>query len=135
MIISDLVCFKKEECLRPHLVKSITLVCKGCEIALGSHTIQTVPKYIWMQQCYRIYFIVAGRGGAVPTKNGPNTPCPNPHPPPPPLTPQIPTLSNQNVPGPPFCNFSAFSQVPSCWRERGACHVYGSKNVSWTRNI
>ena len=72
MTISDLVCFKKEECLRPHLVKSITLVCKGCEIAVGSHTIQTVPKYIWMQQCYRIYFIVAGRGGAVPTKNGTN---------------------------------------------------------------
>ena len=61
------------------------------------------------------------KGGAAPTKNGPNTTLSLPLPPPakPEKKPSTPPLSNQNVPAPPFYNYFAMFQVHLCWRGGG----------------
>ena len=69
------------------------------------------------------------KGGAAPTKNGPNTTLPLPPPAKPEKKPSTPPLSNQNVPAPPFYNYFAMFQVHLCWRGGEGCLPWSSINT------
>ena len=78
-----------------------------------------------MTEKYNIGFamhkqVMTVRGGTAHTKNGLNTPLALPLK----KTPSAPTFTNQNFPGPPFCNFFTFFQVPLYWRGCLPCKHY-----------